>query len=140
VQDLREGTENYSVDAATNRYNSVGGDNYYYEDAGNLIEIEGYKYKYDYESRMVQVLYDSDEVIAEYAYDALGRRIEVYDVLAEAKTRYYYNNNWQVLSETDDSNTHLRSYIYGNYIDEVLVKTEDSDDIFYAHNQFYRSN
>ncbi|KPK72764.1 MAG: hypothetical protein AMJ79_15525, partial [Phycisphaerae bacterium SM23_30] len=37
----------------------------------------------------------------------------------------------------DDSNTHLRSYIYGNYIDEVLVKTEDSDDIFYAHNHLY---
>ena len=51
---MREGTEDYSVDLATNRYNSVGLDNYYYDDAGNLIEIEGYKYKYDYENRMVQ--------------------------------------------------------------------------------------
>jgi len=39
TQDLREGTEDYSVDSATNRYNSVGQDNYYYDDAGNLTRL-----------------------------------------------------------------------------------------------------
>jgi len=36
--------------------------------------------------------------IAEFAYDALGRRIEKKDLIDPNNTiRYYYNYNWQVL-------------------------------------------
>ena len=61
-----------------------------------MIEIEGYKYSYDYENRLVQVLYDFDEVIAEYAYDAPGRMLMAtkYDEDAEgyiSQFRFNYN-------------------------------------------------
>ena len=47
-QDLREGTEDYSVDSATNRYNSVGGKSFTYDDTGNLTgDLKGNEYKYD---------------------------------------------------------------------------------------------
>ena len=46
--------------------------------------------------------------------------------IASSTTVYYYNNNWQVLSEYDGSNNFQRSCVYGNYIDEVLMMT-DSD-------------
>ena len=55
VQYLREGTENYSVDSATNRYDSVGGNSLTNDDARNLTgDPKGNEYKYDYENRLVQ--------------------------------------------------------------------------------------
>jgi len=78
--------------------------------------------------------------------DALGRRIECIDSVAAATTRYYYDGpfsvvlrrmNWRVLSETNQSGNIQRSYTYGNYLDEVLIKSEDSAEIYYAHNHLY---
>ncbi|MHC4153821.1 MAG: RHS repeat domain-containing protein [Planctomycetota bacterium] len=60
--------------------------------------------------------------IAEFAYDALGRRIRKIDSDANETTHYYYNNNWQVLCEYDGSGTFKAWYAYGNYIDEVLMR------------------
>ena len=99
-----------------------------------LIEPDGdVEERYDYENRLVKIT-DGVYNIAEYTYDALGRRIEMktYDSgEVDSTTRYYYNN-WQVLAETDydstgPTETQLRDYIYGNYIDEVLIMTDDSD-------------
>jgi YD repeat-containing protein len=97
------------------------------------------------ENRQVKIT-DGVYNIAEYTYDALGRRIEMktYDSgEVDSTTRYYYNNNWQVLAETDyDSSgpteTQLRDYIYGNYIDEVLIMTDDSDaEHYYGHDHIF---
>ena len=57
--------------------------------------------------------------------------------MADETTLYYYNNNWQILAETDENGTQQRDYIYGNYIDEVLLKTEDGDDLYYAQDHIY---
>jgi RHS repeat-associated protein len=59
--------------------------------------------------------------VAEFAYDALGRRIRKIDSIADETTLYYYNNNWQVLSETDADGTTQRWFVYRNYIDEPLM-------------------
>ncbi|MFC1783798.1 hypothetical protein ACFL02_09485 [Planctomycetota bacterium] len=52
--------------------------------------------------------------MAEFSYDALGRRIQKYDVKADKKTRYYHNSNWQVLTETDENDNTLRWFVYGS--------------------------
>ncbi|KPK76163.1 MAG: hypothetical protein AMJ79_07940, partial [Phycisphaerae bacterium SM23_30] len=69
---------------------------------------------YDYENRIIEIKDKDNTSIVEYAYDALGRRIQKDDKIADEKTRYYYNNNWQVLTETNEYGTVQRSYIYGN--------------------------
>jgi len=47
-----------------------------YDSAGNLTaDKDGYEYQYDYENRIVKITKDDND-IAEFAYDALGRRIE----------------------------------------------------------------
>lgn len=97
---------------------------------------DGYKYVYDYENRLIQIKNSSDVVKANFTYDALGRRIEVEDVAASTKTRYYYDG-WRVLSETDENGTQLRKYVYGKYLDEVLIKIEDNEDIYYAHDHLF---
>jgi len=82
--------------------------------------------------------------VAEFAYDALGRRIRKIDSIANETTFYYYNNNWQVLTETDADGTTQRWFIYGNgtespprRIDEVLLIKADSNDYYYAQDHLY---
>jgi YD repeat-containing protein len=74
---VRDGNDvNYVVDDLTNRYNTVGDANLSYDSAGNLTaDKDGYEYQYDYENRIVKITKDAND-IAEFSYDALGRRIE----------------------------------------------------------------
>ena len=120
-------------------YNSGKGD-LTYDNAGNLTKDQrGYQYEYDYENRIVGISDSNSDAVAEYTYDALGRRIEKKDLVDSGKTvRYYYNNGWQVLAETDTSGVMQRWYIYGNYIDEVLRMSDSSgNDYYYLHDHLY---
>lgn len=51
-------------------------------------------------------------------------------------TVYYYSDNWQVLS-TYVGGSLDKSFVYGNYIDEVLVMNHGADDYFYLHDHLY---
>ena len=51
--------------------------------------------------------------------------------------RYYYNYKWQVLAEYDGSDTLQRTFIYGNYIDEVLLMKVGANDYYYVHDHLY---
>jgi len=87
----------------------------------------------------VKITEDSND-IAEFAYDALGRRIEKKDLIDANKTRrYYYNNNWQVLCEYDANDVYKRCFVYGNYIDEVLFTQRllASSQKYYVHDRLY---
>jgi RHS repeat-associated protein len=122
----------------TNRYDKTGTADIScsYDNAGNTtIDQDGYEYSYDYENRIIRIE-DSSNTVAEFEYDALGRRIYRYDAIAYEDTFYYYNTAWQVLSEYDDS-THKMSYIYGNYIDEVLVRFVGSACKYFVHDHLY---
>jgi len=128
-----------------------------YDAAGNLIsDKDGYLYTYDYENRIVKIEkpdgadFGSDpDPVAEFDYDTQGRRIRVYDAVLDTETRFYYSDNWQVLLETDydsgtSTETDLRLFVYGNYIDEVLFM-EDTDGTdttparhyYYLHDHLY---
>ena len=140
---LRDGSdEDYAVNYLTNRYDNDQGEDIVcdYDAAGNtIVDPKGYQYSYDYENRIIEIKDKDNTSVVEYAYDALGRRIEKDDKIAGEKTRYYYNNNWQVLKETDDNDATQRWYIYGNYIDEVLVMVapNEPNDYYYAHNHLH---
>ena len=79
-------TERFVADPNTNRYTEIGGEPQAYDAAGNLtMDWELYNYTYDYENRLIEITYGSGPAIdiAEYAYDALGRRIKKYDAKAD---------------------------------------------------------
>jgi len=94
---------------------------------GTILE----RYEYDYENRIVKITKDGND-IAEFAYDALGRRIRKIDSVAGDTTYYYNNYKWQVLYETGD--TGIKIFVYGNYIDEVLFRTPF---FYYVHDHLY---
>ena len=102
---VRDGNDiAYSIDNSTNRYNSVGGSSLTYDKAGSLTaDKDSYNYEYDYENRIGKITKDSND-IAEFSYDALGRRIRKIDSIDSNNTRlYYHNNNWQVLCDYNDA-------------------------------------
>ncbi|MCK5171966.1 MAG: hypothetical protein KAR47_01155, partial [Planctomycetes bacterium] len=152
--DNRGTTTSYSYDSSNvNEYTEVviddGGNvttkTPLYDAAGNLTkDIKDYTYHYDYENRITKVEKpdgpdegtDLDPVAA-YTYDALGRRIVVEDSVGSATTHYYYDDGQRVLLETDGSDTDQRYFVFGNYIDEVLVMTDNLggtiEDHYYGH-------
>jgi len=56
--------------------------------------------------------------------------------------RYYYNYNWQVLCDANSADVLQNYYVYGNYIDEILMANGCSDTIgltkFYAKDLLFR--
>jgi len=106
-----------AVNAAANEYSSIGVEppnpanvqNVAYDYRGNLAQDEEFDadaddrfvYKYDPENRLTKVQYDDDQTgptglvtVAEYRYDALGRRIEYINSPpggTAVTTRYYYD-------------------------------------------------
>ena len=138
-QTLRgEGTVNFAVDTLTNRYTAIDSNPLDYDDAGNLTQDkDGYRYVYDYENRIVEIRNSSNALVAEFDYDTQGRRIRVYDAVADTTTLYYYSDDWEVLSAYDDSNNLHAYYVFGNYIDEVLMMHRNEEDYYYLHNHLY---
>jgi len=54
--------------------------------------VNGYQYQYDQDNRLTQLKDSSAVLVAEFTYDALGRRIEVNDLIASQKTRCHMGN------------------------------------------------
>ncbi|MCD6380650.1 RHS repeat protein [bacterium] len=137
---LRSGSNQvYDVNDLTNRYNDIDSNDCTYDAAGNMtVDPNGYQYSYDYENRIIEIEDSGDTTVAEYAYDALGRRIKTvsYDSAGSAATYFYYNDQWQVLAEYDGT-SFGNSFVYGNYIDEVLVMNDGTNDYYYAHDHLY---
>ena len=141
-QTLRaDGTVNFAVDSTTNRYTSIAGSPITHDAAGNMTgDKDGYVYFYDYENRIVKIEDDASSTVATFEYDALGRRIRKVDAVAAVTTLYYYDPDWRCLEERDGSDILQRSFIYGNYIDEVLVMTVPGSpptDYYYLQDHLY---
>jgi RHS repeat-associated protein len=148
------GTDVYGPNNAVNEYTSINSVPVTHDDNGNLTaDHRGYSYIYDNESRLVRIYIDDtapagynpgDTHIAEFEYDALGRRIEMVafdnsvSPAASTTTRYYYDDQ-RVLLETDATGTEfdVRYYVYGNYIDEVLAMFSATAVYFPAQDHLY---
>ncbi|MBW8040906.1 MAG: hypothetical protein FVQ85_13000 [Planctomycetes bacterium] len=125
-----------------NQYTFTPFDSREYDDNGNLSKVDNglpsqKSVTYDYLDRMVEYVGFSTGTIT-YAYDALGRRIRKTIVGSDGTpvtTNYYYDGAC-VIEERDDTGITLATYIYGNYIDEVLHMrrgTADTATNYYFH-------
>ena len=102
--------------------------------AGNMTNDGIYKYKYDAWNRLVEVdrqgPTSSPQVIAQYAYDGLGRRIKkvVSNSGDKDGTQYFYHNNrWQLLEIDNAAGVARQQFVWGtNYIDEAVCMDVDT--------------
>ena len=69
-------------------------------------------------------------VLANYTYDALGRRITFNDPVAPTATRYYYDGQ-SVIEERSAADTRVRYHVNGSqYIDERVATFTDASSAF----------
>jgi len=73
----------------------------------------------------------------EYVYDAFGRRVAKIDEETGEEKRFIYDG-WRVIEEKNTDGSEAASYVYGNYIDEVLgmrrdVNNDGTPEDYYYH-------
>jgi RHS repeat-associated protein len=124
-------TTNYTTNNL-NQYTQISGTNLTYDNNGNLTDDGTNTYAYDYANRLMKVTRKSDsQILAEFKYDALGRRIQKYNNVALTTTNYYLDGA-RVIEERNSSDTVIKTYTYGNGIDEVLTM-ETGGQTYYFH-------
>jgi RHS repeat-associated protein len=111
-----------------NEYTSISGQSDpVYDHNGNLINGENFTYQYDIENRLTSV---NGGAIATYRYDPLGRRIS--KTTSSGTTNYVYDGD-KVIEEWEGSETLRTRYLYGTWIDDILVMQREGD-YFYHKN------
>ncbi len=111
---------------------AADGENFAHDKNGNRREDGKRIYEYDDENRLIQVTRKSDMVVTEYRYDALGRRVvKTVDVGGAVTVTHYDYEGARVIEEDDDNSVTLATYVYGNYIDEVLTMQRGGNDYYY---------
>ncbi len=112
----------YGTVNAANEYLTIGGSPLTYDAAGNLtVDQAGRQYSYDEHNRLKQIKNASSVVLADYTYDALGRRITFNDPVAATTTRYYYDGQ-SVIEERNAADARIRYHVNGSqFIDEHVA-------------------
>jgi RHS repeat-associated protein len=114
------------------------GENWAHDKNGNRREDGQRVYEYDDENRLVRMTRKIDVVVSEYRYDALGRRVaKTVDALGTpVETRYFYDDA-RIVEEQDTGGATLATYVYGNYIDEVLSMARGGQDYYFHQNALW---
>jgi RHS repeat-associated protein len=111
------------------------------DDNGNETDDGTYTYTYDAMNRLRTVTRKSDSaLIAVYAYDALGRRIQnaVTNSGSLNGTTNFYLDGQQEIEERNGANALTQQYVYGIYLDEPLVLDRAAlPRLFYNQNTLY---
>lgn len=110
-----------------------------YDNNGNLTADSVYTYAYDEENRLIAATRNSDSVVVgQYQYDALSRRVQKIANSAgtPATTRYFYDDA-RIIEEQDTSGTTQATYVYGNYVDEVLTMDRAGQTYYYHENALW---
>ncbi|MBM3240488.1 RHS repeat-associated core domain-containing protein [Candidatus Poribacteria bacterium] len=113
----------------------------YHDDNGNLQEDECYIYDYDEENRLTSVTRKSDsQMVGEYQYDALSRRVvKIADpdpAVTPTETHYFYDDA-RIIEEQNIAGVTQATYVYGNYIDEVLTMDRGGQTYYYHQNTLW---
>ena len=104
-----------------------------HDDNGNLVDDGDRSYDYDEENRLVRVTRKVPvEVLGEYQYDALGRRVRKQDNFGQ-ETLYFYDGQ-RIVEEQDGSGVTRATYVFGNYLDEVLTMDRGGGTYYYHQN------
>jgi len=116
VPGVSDGRTEYLKSSAGNRLNRITGpDNTVYDyvcdNNGNTVSDGVFTYRYNLNNRLIEVKRGA-AVIAEYFYDAFGRRVK--KIVSGAVTCFHYDTQGNLISETEGDGSPLRDYVYQN--------------------------
>jgi len=126
-RELVNGVESYTPNTL-NQYSNVGGTTYLYDTMGNLLFDGANNYTYDEENRLQS--FNIGITNADYAYDALNRRVSK---TVEGTTTYFVYDGDEVIAEYDNFGTLEAEYVTGNSIDEVLTMERGGVTYYYHY-------
>jgi RHS repeat-associated protein len=103
---------------------------------GNTSDDGAALYSYDEENRLVHVTAKSTHaVLAQYQYDALGRRVSKVDNFG-VQTLFYYDN-WKTIEEQSAAGVTQATYVFGNNLDEALSMNRGGQPFYYHQNTLW---
>jgi RHS repeat-associated protein len=107
-----------------------------YDNNGNLLADALNTYRYDQENRLLKVIRNAGSVVlGQFQYDALSRRVQKI-ANTTTTTRYFYDDA-RIVEEQDGSGTTQATYVYGNYVDEVLTMDRGGQPYYYHQNALW---
>ncbi len=132
---LLDATAPDPADAQLNQYSSTPRGNRIHDFNGNVLtDTINRSFEYDFANRIVG--YSGGGDVASYQYDALGRRIA--KTVNGEVTQYFYAGGDQVCEEQNAANETIATYIYGQYVDDLVQMQRNGEDYYY-HSDDLRS-
>ncbi|MCI0463315.1 MAG: RHS repeat-associated core domain-containing protein [Gemmataceae bacterium] len=121
-----DGTPQSRTHNRQNQLTGVGSSSLTFDGNGNLKTDEaGQQYAYDAWNRLVQVKDASNNVLASYQYDGLGRRIV--EAVGGTTRDLYYSAGWQVLEERVSGQAQVQYVWSPVYVDALILRDRDTD-------------
>ena len=101
-----------------------------YDNDGAVKSQNDLTYHYDAAGRLASVL-DSGVQIAEYTYDANGRRIK--KVTTDGTIVFHYDIQGNLIEEVDENGVMLRQYIYLDNNQPLAIISAETDGVLFVH-------
>ena len=140
------GTGQSRTHNAQNQVTGVGSATLAFDANGSMTtDQNGNTFTYDAWNRLVKSVDGSSVTKAEYAYDALGRRIVENRPVASTTDHLYYSTGWQVLEERrggTSSSDVRRQYLWSiDYVDAMVARVDyASGSVTAKYNVTYDAN
>ncbi|MBV8845291.1 MAG: RHS repeat protein [Bryobacterales bacterium] len=113
--------------------------NIVYDGDGNLANDCNLSYTFDEENRLTAATRLSDHVVVgQYQYDALSRRVEkIADASGTPATTEYFYDDARIVEEQNVAEVTQATYVYGNYVDEILTMDRSGQTYYYHQNALW---
>jgi len=103
--------DDYMYALGSDRLLSVASKQFGYDENGHVIADSRFQYRYGDHNRLTNVL-SNGATMAEYTYNALGQRVK--KATSATSTHYHYNQDGQLIAETDTNGHTQKEYLYLN--------------------------
>jgi RHS repeat-associated protein len=110
-----------------------------YDADGNILNDGAFTYAHDEENRLTKVTRNADSaVVGQYQYDALSRRVQkIADPAGSPTTTQYFYDDARIIEEQNGVMVTQATYVYGNYVDEVLTMDRGGQTYYYHENALW---
>jgi RHS repeat-associated protein len=117
----------------SNEITSINGTSVVSDFDGNTTNYGFNSYQYDEENRLIMAAAGPHNfTVGQYQYDAFGRRVSKIDNTGN-QTLYYYDG-WRTIEEQSPAGVTQATYVFGNYLDEVLTMDRGGHTYYYHQN------